>query len=125
MNTRDKHGFTLVELIIAVAIIGILVAIAVQQYLAFQRRTNDLIALAQLKDMAAAQEAFFADRGRYTTVLVDLRNYGFTPDPKVRRTRSLINKSGAPSATAYQLTTKHDSGTGKIYLWMSDNGGLQ
>lgn len=116
---RGKKGFTLVELMIVIAIIGILAAIAIPQFSAYKKRASDQRALAQVKDMAAAEESYFAENGRYTTSLADLQNYGFIADANVTRTRSLVGTN------AYVLTATHTSGTGKIFTWNSGSGGLQ
>lgn len=104
---------------IVIAVVGILAAIAIPQFSIYAKRANDGIALAQVKDMASAEEAYFAENGSYTTVLTDLERYGFKTHPAVTRTRSLVG------STAYQLTAKHNSGTGKTFTWISNNGGLQ
>lgn len=118
-SIRQDKGFTLIELMIVIAIIGILAAIAVPQFSAYKKRANDKVALAQVKDMATAEEAYCAENGRYTTLLSDLESHGFKAHPDVTRSRSLVG------STAYVLTATHKSGTGKTFTWISDQGGLQ
>ncbi|MEI6209855.1 MAG: prepilin-type N-terminal cleavage/methylation domain-containing protein [Desulfuromonadales bacterium] len=122
---NKTDGFTLIELLIVVAIIMIIGAIALPQYSEYRKRANDSAALAQIKEMVRAEEVYYTENGAYTTSLNALIQCGFTQDMNVTRTRTLIDKTGTPSAVAYQLTATHKNGTGKVYLWMSDNGGLQ
>ncbi len=116
---RIEDGFTLIELLVVIAVIGILAAIAIPQFSNYTLRANDRRALAQVRDMASAEEAYHAANGSYTTSLADLQAYGFMADPDVTRTRTLSGDK------AYVLTATHKSGTGKTFTWISDNGGLQ
>lgn len=124
-TTMKSAGFTLIELLIVVAIIGILAAIAIPSYTRYRQTANDTRALNQVRDMAKAEELYFIDKGAYTTVLNDLIQCGFSVDPNVTRTRSLVDKNGVASSAAYRLTATHKNGTGRVYVWQSDNGGLQ
>ena len=60
---HDESGLTLVELLVTLAIIGILLAIAVPSYLAFERRASTTAAQANLRSALPAVEAYY-DRSR-------------------------------------------------------------
>ena len=59
-------GFTLIELMIVVAIIGILAAIAIPNFLRFQARARQSEAKTNLKAVFTANKSMFAERGDLT-----------------------------------------------------------
>lgn len=66
---KNEEGFTLVELMIVVAIIGVLAAVAIPNFKKYQARTRSSEAKIQLSAAYAAQEAFQGEYGQYHTCL--------------------------------------------------------
>ena len=63
---RNEKGFTLVELLIVIAIIAILAAIAIPQFSAYRVRALNTAAQSDLKNFRTTLEAYFADNQSYT-----------------------------------------------------------
>lgn len=62
---RPRRGLTLVELVVAVAIIAILAALAVPQYLNAQTRAKVAAAAGNIRSLTGAMEAYGVDHGAY------------------------------------------------------------
>lgn len=82
IRTKGQKGFTLVELMIVVAIIGILAAIAIPQFAAYRERGYIASMQADVNAVRNAEEAYFAANSEYTKDTTKLKDYGFTtPSP--------------------------------------------
>ncbi|NMO22662.1 prepilin-type N-terminal cleavage/methylation domain-containing protein [Pyxidicoccus fallax] len=75
-NPRNR-GFTLIELMIVVAIIGILAAIAIPNFIKFQARSKQSEAKTNLKALYTAQKSFFSEKDRYSEFANEI---GFAPE---------------------------------------------
>ena len=60
---RFEKGFSLVELLVVVAIIGLLCAIAIPEYLDAQNRAKQKGSVAELRNWGVAISAYMAERG--------------------------------------------------------------
>lgn len=62
---KNKRGFTLIELMIVIAIIGILAAIAIPQFAKYRRRAYNSAALSDLKNFQTEMEAQYSENQEY------------------------------------------------------------
>ncbi len=77
---REQSGFTLVELMVVVAIIGVLSAIAVPNFKKYQAKSKTSEAKLQLSAAYTAEQSFFSDYDTYATCLQFM---GFNPTNEV------------------------------------------
>lgn len=73
-----NRGFTLIEVMIVVAIIGILAAIAYPSYDEYVKRGNRTEGQAFLSDVAARQERYFSQNNAYITKTDDVSKLGLS-----------------------------------------------
>lgn len=108
----NEAGFTLLELLVVVIIVGILATVVIPRFARSRERTYDAAAKSDLRNAMSAQEAYFADYQSYTT---DAGAAGFEPSPAVTIT--------IPSADGlgYVMTAKHGS-SANTYCINSDIG---
>ncbi|WP_048328614.1 type IV pilin protein [Stutzerimonas stutzeri] len=72
MSLRKPSGFTLIEMMIVVAIMGIMAAIAIPSYQEYVFRGNRTEGIALLNDAAARQERYYAQNNKYAVSVNDL-----------------------------------------------------
>ena len=90
---RRKHGFTLVELMIVVAIIGIMATVAVPSFVRYQNRARRAEAFANLGTLAKSQKSYFAEYGLFVGAeMVPSTVTGNDPGPEKRDSSSVATE---------------------------------
>lgn len=100
----SQKGFTLVEIMIVIAIIGILASIAIPSYQDYVTKAQLVDATNAMSSMRARLEQHFQDNRTYATS-------GTFTTPCASQTAGKFNITCAPSATTFTITA---TGTGNV-----------
>lgn len=116
-----SRGFTLIELIIVVLIVGVLVAFAFPSYQQYVQRGHRAEGKALLSDAAARQERYFAQNNSYVTSSTDLDKLGLTitgggVDSLTGRYRMTVSNTDDYTLTATPLAPHTDPECGNLTL---------
>jgi type IV pilus assembly protein PilA len=99
MKTRHATGFTLVEIMIVVVIIGLLASLAIPAFQKIRSASQDKAVLSNARQLAAATDQYMMEHGRSTVsigMLVGLTNYVKSLDTVAGETYPTVFTAGSP-----------------------------
>ncbi|MFJ3483594.1 type IV pilin protein [Pseudomonas sp. NPDC090202] len=100
LRLKRLRGFTLIELMVTVAIVAILAAVALPSYTRYVQRGYRSEGLAMLNDAVARMERFYAQNNSYAAT--NLAGIGIT-NANSASGRYTLSFTATPTATAYSL----------------------
>jgi len=118
--TQRKHdGFSLLEVLLVITVIGLLAAIAIPQFMSYRSEAIDAQMKSDLRNAAVAIEAYYAKKNVLPDSMAETAGYGFQQTTGV--TFSLL----VTSPSAYQLTASKSGGSRPSFTYDSVTGVIQ
>ncbi len=127
-RAAGESGFTLLELLVVVVIIGILIAIAIPVYLNYEKGAKDKSAASDVRNAVTTLEQCLADNSVYPKAVPstggDLTETGCSGQQINLSPGTSIGyrlRPGPPES--YILVGRNSGGSGKLYCYNSARGG--
>ena len=120
MVASRKAGFTIVELLIVIVVIGILAAIKIVAYNGIQVRARDNARIAKIQNIAKSIELYRVDNGRYPPILDGMgkeSTCGSQTDNWGHCDRNKILADMLAPYTAVDPTSLSDATQGSHWYW--------
>lgn len=104
----SHRGFTLIELLVAIAIIGILAAVAIPSYSRYVIRGNRAAAQQHMLDLAQREQQFLSDARTYKDTVADLN---MTTPTAVSKHYTIEIATGDGPPPTFTITAKPVTGS--------------
>jgi general secretion pathway protein G len=122
VNSRRQSGFTLIELMIVMAIIGILAVVAIPSYLGAVRQAREAVLKEDLQTMRNAIDSYTADKQKAPQSLDDLVQNGYLraipEDPMTHSTTTWVTAT----SDALSSLDQTDSGINDVHSGSDEQG---
>ena len=111
---RDHRGFTLIEVLVAIVLIGVLSGIAITQYASFRARGYDSKVAAVVRGVATGEEAYYAEKRNYAASVGDIRGM-VIGDVAI----AILPGNSGDFNSSFRVVGSHP-GASRRYTWLSD-----
>ena len=115
---KGKSGFSLIEVLLVIAIIGLLAVIAIPQFISYRSKSVDAQLKSDLRNAAVAVESYYTKNSAYPSSITDIEGYGFHATDGVTVTFALV------TPTSYTITAAKPGGTQASFTFTSSTGSI-
>jgi type IV pilus assembly protein PilA len=109
---RSHAGFTLIDILVVVAIIGILAAIAIPQFAAYRKRGYEATLKSDLRNAATSQESYYATNHTYKSGALSTG----TP-PGYSKSADISGIDATVGTNTFQVTATHVNCSGITWTY--------
>jgi prepilin-type N-terminal cleavage/methylation domain-containing protein len=120
---KNEKGFTLIETMVVVAIIGIISSMAVPNFLSYKAKAGDTVAKANLKTAMKCLNLYFIENDTFPETSDDMLAAGFSLSNDVSFTRYSIGTFGDGQPTVH-MHIKHSSSSNSWHANYPQEGDL-
>jgi type IV pilus assembly protein PilA len=114
-NRRGSRGFSLIELLIVVAVILVLAAIAIPNFIRSKMRANEAAAVANMRNIGTAETSYAITYGTgYSTDLAKLGGTGLTVDANAAGLIDAVLASGTKSGYVFTYSVVSTDPSGNV-----------
>lgn len=116
---KGDSGFTLIEVLLVIAIIGLLAVIAIPQFIRYRGQAVDAQLRADLRNAAVAVEGYFTKKSVYPASIAEIDGFGFRASEGVTVTLNVVGPN------SFTITAAKPGGTQPSFTLNSVNGTIQ
>ncbi len=122
-SLKKQLGFTLIEMLVAIAILSILAAIAISQYSNYKIKAYDTSAKAHIKNALTAVENYLVVNSTYPASHTDLLAYGLNLSAEVCFTKYRRDDDDDDDDTGVHFHIMHKSSPNNWHTEYPEDGG--
>ncbi|MEO6029571.1 MAG: prepilin-type N-terminal cleavage/methylation domain-containing protein [Candidatus Binatia bacterium] len=111
---RHQRGFSLIEVLVVIVMIGVLAGVAISQFASYRARSFDGKVAATIRGVATSEEAYYAENREYAEQVDALGNIA-TSDVAI----ALSPGNSGDLGTSFKVVGTHPSAS-RTYTWVSD-----
>jgi prepilin-type N-terminal cleavage/methylation domain-containing protein len=111
---RDHRGFTLIEVLVVIVLVGVLAGLAISQYASYRTRSFDGKVAAAVRGVATSEEAYYAEKHTYAGDVDDLEQMA-AGDVAI----AITPGNSGTLATSFRVVGRHP-GAARSFTWISD-----